>query len=179
MMEWLATRLHRLISRGKVTGVTRNAARTMLQISGFADEQLQEIEVLGPYGMDQWPLPGGDVLIVQSGGSRSHALVVHADDPALRISDLAEGEFGFRDARGQQVVFRKDRLEITTPLKVVGSASEWDITGDVHVNGNIFATGDVTDGVRSMAADRGKYDSHTHGGVQTGSGHTAIPDPLE
>lgn len=79
---------------------------------------------------------GDDVLLLQVGARRDH-LVALVDDPACRIADLKAGEFGFRDAAGQRVVFRADHLEITTPQKVVLTA-----TGDVAINttGNVVLT---------------------------------------
>ncbi len=42
-------------------------------------------------------------------------------------------------------------------------------TGDLLVEGNITASGDVTDATRSMAGDRGIYNGHTHTDPQGGS----------
>ena len=50
------------------------------------------------------------------------------------------------------------------------------ITGDVEVVGNITATKDITDKTRSMQADRDIYNAHTHSGVRTGPGVTAVPN---
>jgi phage gp45-like len=92
----------------------------------FRGEVKEGVELLLPPGMSAVPL-GGDALLFQVNGRRDHVVAL-VDDPSTRIADLKAGEFGFRDQMGQQVVFRADHLEITTPRKVVITA-----TGDVVI----------------------------------------------
>ena len=124
-----------MVTRGKVRRARLGPQRTVLQVSVLKGEVKEGVELLLPPGMSAVPL-AGDVLLFQVGARRDH-LVALVDDPACRIGDLKAGEFGFRDANGQQVVFRADHLEITTPRKVVITA-----TGDVAINtqGNVVLT---------------------------------------
>lgn len=128
--------MRNLITRGRVVMAALNPKRTLLQVNGLADETKTQIELIMPYGMSAWP-GAGDVVMLQIGGSGAHIIALGADDPSLRITDLQATEFGFRDARGTQIVFRTDRLEITTQQKVVGA-----ITGDLDltVNGKTVLT---------------------------------------
>jgi phage gp45-like len=124
-----------MVTRGKVRRVRLGPQRAVLQVAVFRGEVKEGVELLLPPGMSAVPL-GGDVLLFQVNGRRDH-LVALVDDPGTRIADLKAGEFGFRDQVGQQVVFRADHLEITTPRKVVITAA-----GDVVINaqGNIALT---------------------------------------
>ncbi|GEM_PF-6380725 len=160
-----------MVTRGRVMSAALNPKRPLVQLSGLADEQKTQVELFMPMGMSVYPTGNEDLILLQVGGSRSHLVALFADNPALRITDLQPGEFGHRDTNGQQVVFRQDHLEITSPLKmqitvtgdVTGTAASWQLTGDLHVTGNITATGDITDGSgHSMAYDRGQYNKHTH-----------------
>ena len=64
------------------------------------------------------------------------------------------------------------RIKLTTPSNIT-------ITGDVFINGNIQASGDVSDKYRSMQADRVIYNQHIHSGVEIGAGLTATPKPSQ
>ncbi|MHB1952943.1 MAG: hypothetical protein ACYCOU_04270 [Sulfobacillus sp.] len=69
---------------------------------------------------------------------------------------------------------------------VTGSATSWAMTGNVtwtgnlQVDGTIMASGAISDfngAYGSMQAMRVTYNSHYHGGVQTGSGDSAVATP--
>lgn len=146
-------RLRQMVTRGKVVKATLNKTRVLVQLTGLAGETKTKVEVLSPYGFSFFPPGGADVVLLQVCGSRSHLLALNADDPALRIQDLQEGEFGFRDRNGQQIVFRSDRIEITAPdgKNIVvngGNDLTVNITNDaaVTINGDadITVKGDLT-----------------------------------
>lgn len=190
------------ITRGKVLQ-SSPGRRTTVQVALLAGEVKNGVELLLPYGMSALP-PAGDVLALQILGSRDHMVVLCSDDTSLRITDLQATEFGFRDARVQQIVFRDDRIEITTPLKVVVTA-----TGDVDVSAggkvNVTAATDVDvtatagtvnviaatavkltapvinlgsagETLRKLVNDQfvALFNSHIHIGVTTGPGLTGI-----
>jgi phage gp45-like len=129
----LANAVRLMVTRGKVVQATAGR-RTTLQVTLLAGEVKNGVELLLPYGRSALPL-AGDVLTLQVLGSRDHVVALCADDTSLRITDLQPGEFGDRDARGTQIVYRLDRLEITTPLKVVLNATnDVDVTAGGSVN---------------------------------------------
>jgi phage gp45-like len=129
-----------MVTRGKVRGARLGPQRTVLQVSILKGEVKEGVELLLPPGMSAVPL-GGDVLLFQVGGRRDH-LVALVDDPVSRITDLRAGEFGFRDAHGQQIVFRADQIEITTSTAVVITSPEVSISGNLAVGTG--ATGSFT-----------------------------------
>lgn len=127
MIAHLARRMRQMVTRGQVALAALNPKRTLVQINGLNGEVKTKVELMHPYGMSALP-DAGDVIFLEVGASRAHIVALCADNPALRISDLAKGEFGFRDLDGQQVVFRSDRLEVTTPKKLAIT-----VTGDADI----------------------------------------------
>jgi len=126
----VAAAVRSTITRAKLAGESYFAnaqgapVRTMLTVTALAGETFKNVELILPYGMSARPIGvTADLVLFQIMGYRSHKVALGTDDPALRILDLEEGEFGFRDARAQQVVFRLDHLEVTTPLPATVTAT--------------------------------------------------------
>ena len=67
-------------------------------------------------------------------------------------------------------------LNATVTGNATLNAASWAFTGNMTVAGNLSATGNITDGVRSLAADRAIYNLHTHSGIATGSSNTNNPN---
>jgi phage gp45-like len=174
----VANAVRLMLTRGKALRATLGA-RTFLQVAGLAGETFNRVELLLPYGRSALPL-AGDVLILQILGSRDHKVALCADDPSLRITDLQSGEFGDRDARGTQIVYRQNRLEITTPLKiVVTSTGDVDVTSGTVVNItapqiNLGSSGEM---LHKLIDDRAAavFNAHVHSGVTAGGGSSGPP----
>ncbi len=152
--------------RGKVTAA-RIGPRTLLLVTGLDNEVVNVVELLLPPGYSARPAAGADVLLHQILGSRDHLVASGGDMVGQAIPDLAPGEFGLRDSNGQQVVFRVDHLEMTTTTYVQVNTPLLKVSGDIIDN---FASNPHT-----VAQMRAIYDTHTHGGVQTGGGTTTAP----
>lgn len=105
------------ITRGKVTAARTRGGRVLLDVTLLHGEVRSRVELLLPAGLTYIPPAGTDVLVLEVGGHRDHLVAVVADDAAQRIIGLGVGETGLR-AHGQQVVIRRDGVEITNALKV-------------------------------------------------------------
>lgn len=182
---WSALRSQ--VSRGKLvqSAYDPGKQRTLLQGEGLEGETHQGIELLLPYGMSAIPVGRtADYLLLQVQATRDHKVAIGADDPALRIPDLAAGELGLRNGRGSQVVLRGNRIEITAPLDdVVVTAS----AGNVSVTAALGNIAFTTPGTFSVAAAEialagaltnngvNVGGAHEHSGTQPGSGTSGPP----
>lgn len=172
----LERKMSRLIRFGTITEADYPAARVRVRIGDLITAPLMWLT--GRAGNDStWWAPdvGEQVLVFAPDGVLAQAVVLPAifqnthpapeaipDVTALHFSDSA--------------VIRYDRaahhLDVTLPdgasiaVKSTGGIA---IEGDVTVTGSVTASGDVSDGTRSMAADRDLYNQHKHGSSPTPS----------
>jgi phage gp45-like len=130
--------LRSMVTRAKVvqSGV---GPRVLVQVQGLDKEQWT-VELLHPPGMSARPRRGADVVLLQVLGSRDHVVAIGGDSVGGSIKDLAEGEVGI-SGFGARVVFRADRLEITSaslPVKVTaGNGLEADVTGTALITSTV------------------------------------------
>lgn len=108
----------RTVTRGKVLRAWVRGGRVLADLQLLGGEVRTRVELLQPYGATAVPERGAGVVVFEVAGSRDHLVATMADDPALRLTALAPGEFGVRDRRGQAVAFRDDGVEVTGALKV-------------------------------------------------------------
>lgn len=100
-----------LFTRTKVVSAKPGTVRPALNLKSLQGESLNNIALNLPYGMTAIPAAGADVVVLRF--NEDHKIALFADDPTLRIKDAKGGELGYRDARGTQIVWRGDHLEIT------------------------------------------------------------------
>lgn len=189
LLEGLRSRVALLVARGVVRLVRSTTALQELQVGLLAGETHARAEHFEPYGFTAHPRPGAEAVALSVGGNRDHVLVVCVADRRYRIKTLAEGEVAIHDDQGQEVVLKRDRVAVTSPLRVdidggpfvqlVSSAEVRVVAPDLNVVGNITATGQIKDlglGGKTMAEMRATYNAHTHDHAQL-SGPTDPPVP--
>lgn len=101
-----------------------------------------------------------DLVIAHNIGSANENEVRLKEDGTIIISSGA----------GTKLTLNLDgtvALDAPTSLSVTSPTTTW--TGDIDVTGTVTATTDVVGGGKSLK-------THTHGGVQTGSGNTGAPN---
>lgn len=171
----LRARMMLMVSRAVVL-LTNDAAKLQgLQVSLLADEVRDDVERFQNYGFTSHPLPGAEAVALSVQGNRDHVVVVAVDDRRYRLQGLEAGEVAIYTDEGDRIVLRRGGvIELTAATKLVITAPLVEMTGALHVAGDIHsgavvtAAGDVrdADGAKSMAGMRAAYNAHRHGSSQ-------------
>lgn len=78
--------------RGKITLVVSSEPIQRVQLSGLADETLQDLEHLQEYGFASHPPDGSEAVVIPLGGNTSHGVIVCSQHGSYRIKNLKPGE---------------------------------------------------------------------------------------
>lgn len=153
--------LHRQISRGlgqirqAFIGVVARGGSKLLQLTGIADEVLDEVELIQQVGFSSYIPEGSRLVIIPLQGKTSRSIVV-ATDGAPIVINVAEGETCIYDQFGNSVWLKEDGTHIKGNLYVD--------EGDVFVtDGSVTASEDMTDKKSSMQEMRDIYNGHNNG----------------
>ena len=177
-------RVQLAVGRGRVTTSNDSGSVQMLQAILGQLETRDKIPRMAEFGFTSRPPYSSDVIVLFVGGDRSNGVAVATGHQASRPVDLLEGETQVYNLFGRRIYLHTDRVTIDGgggPVEVINStvvtvnASQEIVfnTPLLQVNGDIIATGDITDKKRSMAADRVIFNEHTNG-----SG-TSTPTPTQ
>ena len=128
-------------------GVVARGGSKLLQLTGLADEVLDETELVQQVGFSSYIPEGCRVVVIPLQGKTSRSIVIATDGAPIAIHVL-EGETCIYDQFGHSVWLKEDGTHIT---------------GDLFVDGKVQATGDVIDKKGSMQEMRDTYNSHTNG----------------
>ena len=165
----LRRRIALLASRGFVLLDYEGEGLRRLQVGLLAGETRDQVEHIEPYGFTSRPHPGAEVVVVALGGQRDHCLVLQAADRRYRLRTLEKGEVALYTDEGSSIILRRGGV---IAIKAQGGL---ELEGDLHVSGEITATGDVADGAGSLQAFRDIYNLHSHQEHGDGGGVTGPP----
>ncbi|MEM8711651.1 MAG: phage baseplate assembly protein [Planctomycetota bacterium] len=155
-------RVRGLFARGRVERYRGGSgdAPSSCQVGLGGSQVFDGVTHIQPYGFGSSPRPGAEAYTAWPAGVRRAGWAIAIDDRRGR-PDLEEGEVVLFNAKAGSEL----RLAADGSIRVAG---------DLVVDGNVTASGDVMDSRGTMAAIRQTYDNHTHG---TSTGPTTGPTP--
>lgn len=172
-------RIQLTVGKGRITAIddSGTAQKVQAQLNGL--ETRDQTPRLAEFGFTSNPPANSDVVILFLAGNRISGVAVATNHQSSRPTGLQPGEVQVYDLWGKSIYFTENNGIVidakNTPVTVnnattvtVNASSEVVLnTPKLQVNGDIVATGDITDKVRSMAADRSLFNQHTNGSGTT------------
>jgi phage baseplate assembly protein V len=181
----LHRRLANMIRLGKVldTDYNGNIPRVKAAIGAVETAWLPIITARAGQDRHTWLLDVDEQVVVLSpSGELTQGVVLGSINqqqfPALTDS-VDQHCIQYRDGAVINYNSAQHHLDVKLPSgATVNILAEGGLTisGDVAINGNLQASGDIIDHTRSMQDDRTIFNQHKHAGVKPGEGSTLPPD---
>ncbi|QNX61937.1 phage baseplate assembly protein domain-containing protein [Acinetobacter seifertii] len=156
MMRAVAAQINKALKqiRQPLFALVARGGSKVLQLKGFADETLQEIELFQQVGFSSHVPDGARVVVIPLHGKTSRSIVV-ATTGGTVVVNVDEGETCVYDQFGHSLLLKEDGTHITN--------------GDLFIDeGNLHVpNGDVVDQKGSMQQMRDIYNKHKHGNTPT------------
>lgn len=122
-------------------GIVARGSSSSLQLKGFADEVLQEVELVQQVGFSSHVPDAAKVVVIPLQGKTAKSIVVATSGGAITIN-LSDGETCIYDQFGHSVWLKED---------------------GTHIEGDLFVNGEVKDRTGTMQEMRDQYNQHKHG----------------
>ena len=155
MMKSVGSRINKAASQIRQTflGLVARGGSKVLQLKGFSDETLQEVELIQQVGFSSYIPEGAKVVVLPLQGKTAKSVVVATTGGAILVN-VADGETCIYDQFGHQVLLYKDGIKMMGNVEIIGG---------LKVSENIESKGEVSDITGSMQQMRVTYNIHTHG----------------
>lgn len=103
LMDLLADRIRGIVARAIISLVRDTQGLQVVQLEVLADEVLDDVERVQPYGLSTVPLTGAEAVVAFVGGDRSHPVAVVVDDRRHRPTDNQPGDVVLYHHDGAQI----------------------------------------------------------------------------
>ena len=155
MIKSLGARINKAGSQIRQTflGIVARGGSKVLQLKGFTDGTLQEIELIQHVGFNSYIPDSAKVVVIPLQGKTSKSVVIATTGGAV-VVNVAEGETCVYDQFGHQVLLHKDGIKMLGDVEIIG---------ELKVSEDIKSEKEISDKTSSMQAMRDAYNPHTHG----------------
>ena len=155
MMKSVGSRINKAASQIRQTflGLVARGGSKVLQLKGFSDETLQEVELIQQVGFSSYIPEGAKVVVLPLQGKTAKSVVI-ATTGGKVVVNVETGQTCVYDQFGHQVLLYKDGIKMTGNVEIIGG---------LKVLENIESKGEVSDKTGSMQQMRVTYNIHLHG----------------
>ena len=134
LLRSLQRRMATLVGRAVLLAVNAGTGLQSVQVRILADEVMDGVEHMEPYGFTSNPLPGAEGVVLNVAGQRGACVGVNFGNRGVRVAGLKSGEVCIYTDEGDKITLKRDRhVEIET-LHLVIRAQE-----DVRVETKSYA----------------------------------------
>ena len=134
LLRSLQRRMATLVGRAVLLAVNSGTGLQSVQVRILADEVMDGVEHMEPYGFTSNPLPGAEGVVLNVAGQRGACVGVNFGNRGVRVAGLKSGEVCIYTDEGDKITLKRDRhIEIET-LHLVIRAQE-----DVRIETKSYA----------------------------------------
>ena len=156
MMKSVGSRIQKAASQIRQTflGIVARGDSKALQLKGFTDETLQEVELIQQVGFSSFVPDSAKVVVIPLQGKTSKSVVVATTGGAV-VVNVAKGETCVYDQFGHQVLLHETGIRMKGDVEI--------IEGGLTVEKDIKSLAQISDKTGSMQQMRVTYNIHLHG----------------
>ena len=148
-----------------------------VQVSGLADETLQDVELMQQFGLTSVPPAGTQVVVLPMGGETTHSIVIATENGSFRVKNLKSGETAVYDESGSTIILKQGRLiEIDCDILKITATKKVEISSPVVETDRVFTAQGQINGNGGMAVQGGSGASFTGNVTQTKGDFTTDGD---
>lgn len=148
-----------------------------VQVSGLADETLQDVELMQQFGLTSVPPAGTQVVVLPMGGETTHSIVIATENGSFRVKNLKSGETAVYDESGSTIILKQGRLiEIDCDILKIIATTKVEISSPIVETDHVFTAQGQINGNGGMAVQGGSGASFTGNVTQTKGSFTTDGD---
>ena len=148
-----------------------------VQVSGLADETLQDVELMQQFGLTSVPPAGTQVVVLPMGGATTHSIVIATENGSFRVKNLKSGETAVYDESGSTIILKQGRLiEIDCDILKITATTKVEISSPIVETDHVFTAQGQINGNGGMAIQGGSGASFTGNVTQTKGSFTTNGD---
>lgn len=163
--------------RGVLNLVKSNLGIQQVQVSGLADETLQDVELVQHFGFTSSPPKGCEAVILPVGGRTTHSIVVATEHADFRVKALKSGEVAIYDQSGSSVVLKHGKIiEIQCDQLIINATQKVEINTPLTQVSKVLTAKGQINGQGGMAVQGGSGASFSGNVQQTSGSFTTTGD---